>query len=410
MKQGVWLVWRGVRQVGWLALVWWLALGSAGAQPTSLPLLQKADLTYQGAFRLPEGTFGSSSFHYGGTALAYHPGNNSLFLVGHDWDQRVAEVAIPQIIHGTQLSQLATATVRQPFTDASEGKMFTVDSGNVKVGGLLVSSGKLYGSAYSYYDADTNQVLSHYRTATNLASQGDVQGMFQLGTLGAGMVSGYMALIPSEWQALLGGTALTGQCCLAIIGRTSSGPAAFVWEPNDLGSKNPVPAQPLVYYPLSTPLAAWGSTNPYYNGATEVKGVVFPPGTRSVLFFGRHGTGTFCYGTGSECNDPTDSAKGTHAYPYKYQVWAYDAAALLQVKHGQVQPWAVRPYTVWNFDLPLAGAIHIGGATYDPNGRRIFLSQQCADTNCLPVIHVFTVRQATGENPPLAPPTNLQAQ
>ena len=70
-------------------------------------------------------------------------------------------------------------------------------------------------------------------------------------------------------------------------------------------------------------------------------------------------------------------------------MWAYDAAALLQVKNGQLQPWSVKPYAVWSLNVPIAGASRIGGATYDPQTGRVFVSQECADTNCLPVIHVF---------------------
>jgi len=302
-------------------------------------------------------------------------------------------------------STLATASVLQPFIDVSEGKMFTVDPYTIKVGGLMVYGGKLYGTAYSYYDADGNQVLSHYRSALNLSVKGDVQGMYEVGSLGAGFVSGYMTAIPSAWQSAFGGPVLTGQCCLAIISRTSYGPAVSVFDPNDLGVTHPVPDIPLVYYPSNHPLADWSATSPYFNGSTEIKGMVFPQNTRSVLFFGRHGIGTFCYGPGtsdptlagkpapggidSYCYDPEDSSKGTHAYPYVSQVWGYDAAALLQVKNGQVQPWSVQPYAVWSLHVPIAGAFRIGGATYDPQTGRIFVSQECADTDCLPVIHVF---------------------
>ena len=51
----------------------------------------------------------------------------------------------------------------------------------------------------------------------------------------------------------------------------------------------------------------------------------------------KQGTGTFCYGEGATCNDPTDSSKGNHAYPYQYQVWAYDANDLAAVKAGSKQ-------------------------------------------------------------------------
>src|SRR5688572_16635952 len=48
-------------------------------------LIHDSDLAYLGAFRLPGGTLGDSSFDFGGTALAYNPVNDSLFMVGHDW-------------------------------------------------------------------------------------------------------------------------------------------------------------------------------------------------------------------------------------------------------------------------------------------------------------------------------------
>jgi len=57
----------------------------------------------------------------------------------------------------------------------------------------MVYGGKLYGTAYSYYDADANQVLSHYRSGLNLSVKGDVQGMYQVGSLEAGFVSGYIS-------------------------------------------------------------------------------------------------------------------------------------------------------------------------------------------------------------------------
>jgi hypothetical protein len=76
---------------------------------------------------------------------------------------------------------------------------------------------------------------------------------------------------------------------------------------------------------------------------------LFPRGTRSVLFFGTQGTGTFCYGEGTAdkslvgkptsdgstwCYDPDGSSKGTHAYPYVAEVWAYDVAELAAVHRG----------------------------------------------------------------------------
>jgi hypothetical protein len=92
------------------------------------------------------------------------------------------------------------------------------------------------------------------------------------------------------------------------------------------------------------------------------------------------------------CYDPEDSSKGTHGYPYAYYVWAYNAADLAAVNSGQFQPWEVKPYAVWKLTLPFAAwATHLNGAAYDPQNRRIFLSQAFAD-GAKPLIHVFTIQ------------------
>lgn len=374
-------------------------------------LLQSTDLVYQGAFRLPKGKVGGSSFDYGGTALAFNPVHNSLFIVGHDWQQDVAEIAIPAIT-ATNLvvGNLPTATVLQPFTDATEGLMHgvTPNSGdNVKVGGLLPYQGKLYLSAYVYYDGNGTQQLSHFVSGPDFSVTGDVKGPFQVGTSGAGFIDGYFGVVPPEWQAALGGPVLNGQCCLSVISRTSFGPAVFAIDPTQLGVATPLPAVPLVMYPQAHQgLGPWGADSTVFNGSTNVTGVVFPVGSRSILFFGKQGIGPWCYGDGTAnqalagttsepgviyCYDPTDSSKGGHGYPYAYYVWAYDAVDLAAVKSGTKQPWDIKPYATWSLTLPFPGGTRINGATYDPATGRIFVTQQFADGDN-PLVHVFTVK------------------
>jgi hypothetical protein len=179
--------------------------GSSFAQT----LLQPSDLLYQSAFRLPRGDFGSplwSGFNYGGTALAYNPDRNSLYIVGHDWYQLTAEISIPrEIINSADLDDLATATVLQNFTDAFEGKMDSIGPGTNKVGGQLVDNHRLYLSAYIYYDAAGGAPASHFVRPTDLSTGGQVEGAFRVGTLNPGFVAGYMTKGPSEWQAAFGG-------------------------------------------------------------------------------------------------------------------------------------------------------------------------------------------------------------
>lgn len=371
-------------------------------------LLQLANLVYQGAFHLPQGIHAGGSanagFEYGGTGLSYNPARNSLFLVGHPWDSFVGEISIPGVG--------GTASLLQMLTDGTEGKLQTVNPGSSTqklVGGTLVAGGTLILTGYDYYDVNNGgtQRVSHFTRAVDLSVKGQVVGPVQVGPLNAGYYDGYMTWVPAEWQAALGGPALTGQSDIPGPYRTSSGPAAFAFDPAKL---TPTGAIALLYYPLEhSTIGKWGDggNTPLYSGADTVRGIVFPAGTSSVLFFGKHGQ-TYCYGPGTAdqskagtpatdigdtadkwCYDPADSSKGNHGYPYQSMVWAYDAHDLAAVKAGTKAPWEIVPYAA--FALPNIGK-EIGGAAYDPATGRIYVSEMIVDANANPVVHVLHVQ------------------
>jgi hypothetical protein len=361
----------------------------------SQPLLHAQDLQYVGAFRVPSGNIGSSTFSYGGTALAYNAANNSLFLVGHTHQQQIAEISIPtQIVSSSNIGSLTRATLLQSFSDVRSRipNTSTLDSGTI-IGGLQVIDGQLIGTLYEFYDGNVSAVTSHFRLSSlNLTSS--VQGLFQVGNLGGGFVAGYMAPIPTEWQDLLGAPYLTGQAALNIISRTSSGPAAFGFDPDDLGAVT-APVTPYVYYPLDHQTLGWGTGG--FNGTTRIEGVLFAPGSRSILFFGSEGTGTIGYGEASDFNDPYRGGKGYHSQngQYEYKVWAYDALDFLAAKNGEVQPWNVVPYQEWSFSFPTGvGNYEVGGVAFDPVAGRLYVSQLSADNpgfDRYPLIHVYDV-------------------
>jgi hypothetical protein len=395
-----------------------LALVSLGLHAqSSAPRVQAASIVRLGTFRVPSdihaGGQANAGFEYGGTALGFNPARNSLFVTGHTWDQLTGEIGIPSLG--------GTATLLQTLADSVEGKLGQINPGDPNskiIGGNLVWGTKLIVSGYSYYDGNGTQVVSHFSRSITLSTKGQVSGPVRVGPLGAGFYSGYMGTVPAEWQSAFGGPALTGNADLGVISRTSFGPAVFAFNPDTMTSTG---AQPLVYYPEAHPtLGPWSGANQYYGGADTVKGVVFPAGTSTVLFFGRHG-GTFCYGVGTSnqslagtrspngvdpyCYDPDDNGKGVHGYPYSPYVWAYDANELASVHAGQRNPWDVRPYAVWA--LPGMGA-QIGGAAYDPATKRIYVSQMFGDGDN-PLVHVFnvTVGTATTNTPP-HPPSNVR--
>ena len=350
-------------------------------------LLQASDLTYLGAFRLPEGTFGASSFDFGGGALAVNPATNSMYMTGHAWHKGIAEVNIPPLKSGP-INELNTATVRQPFVEIMHRLPNLVSMPSH--GGLLVVDGDLIGSIYNYYDADEPDKISHFRMTGHDLANGNMTGLFQVGGKGAGFVAGWMCQVPPKWQDKLGARYLTGQGTIPIISRTSWGPSLFGFDPAHLGA-TPAPAIPLLYYTGDNPLAPLaGPASELWNGSTSIKGCVFPDGTDSVLFIGDHGTGDCWYGDPPEEGfDPARGDKGFHAFPYRYQVWAYDANDLGAAKAGTKQPWEVRPYAVWKLNLPYVDdETKIQGACL--TGDTIYVSQRTAGG--MPVIHGFQVK------------------
>ena len=290
----------------------------------------------------------------------------------------------------------------------------------------MVYNNRLYGNASVYYDAQNEQRLSHFSHSLQL-NELSFSGWTRVWDAGkSGYVSGFMSPVPSEWQPLLGGPAVTGQCCIPIVTRTSMGPAAFAFNPSQIGEASTA-ATPLLYYTKEHPtLGEWAASNPTYGSSTEMGGMQIIPGTRTALYFGRNGVGPNCYGNGTSnpslaftpdpeggvfCYDPTNSSKGTHGYPYRYQMWAYDLNELAAVKAGTKQPWDVTPYGVWELNLPTPEpSANLGGVTYDAERQIIYLSQMSADRDGYEyraVIHALqlTVEHIAVDPPPAVPPS-----
>lgn len=367
------------------------------------------DLAYAGAFRLPAAEVNGDSFSLGGAAAAYHAERDTLFISTRSG--RVAEVSIPEPSQTRHLADLPVAAFRQPFADPAGGRITEVAADGAALAGLLVYDRRLIGTGLIYYDANNTQTLSHFSRPLALAD-GDVRGMVRVGASGqSGFVAGYMALVPAEWQSRLGGPAITGQCCVPIATRTSWGPSAFVFDPAEVAAGRHTDAEPLLYYTSDHPtLGPWEGSNPAYGGTMQLGGVALVAGTRTALFVGRNGTGPFCYGNGTGdrvlhntrgpdgeryCYDPASSDKGQHAYPYRYQFWAYDLAELAEVRAGRRRPWDVTPYGVWPFDLPFPEpGVRIGGVAYDAGRQRLFVVQPHADRDGFayrPLVHVFRI-------------------
>lgn len=423
-------------------------------------LLQPSDFTYLGAFRVPKSDLGgpqNQGLSYGGSVIAYNPINNSLYIVGHDHNQQVAEIGIPHIVNSSDINKLESATVLQKLVDITEGNRLNlkadgspIKANGTKLGGLIIYGNKLLGSIYAYYDGGHQAVKSHYISSLDLSKSGDFTGIFEVGNKPspvpqAGFVGGYMTLIPAEWQTALGGKVLTGQSSISILGRTSSGPAAFAFDPDMLGP-TPAPATALLYYPIKhQTIGTYYTSQTLYNKGSRHSGVVFPSGTRSVIFTGVQGLGKACYGPGTKiqseqgnrynlppprntcggvpmtntsdpcCYDPVKLDKGSHAYPYVDYVWAYDALDLARVKRGGIiaddpspnlvdgisptsretyKPWHIKPYAHWKIEFPTKQkgySISSGASAYDESTKTLYWVQVQTDNFAYPIVHAFRI-------------------
>ncbi len=381
------------------------------ADPQQEPLLQQSDLVYVGAFALPTDTMGTSRFGYGGLAITPYTdpsGRHTLFMCGHAQNPgQVAQVEIPDSFSTSRdYDSLPQATFLQGFADISDGDMLqkaqitTPDGGSIY--GLLAYHGKLIAAVAEYYGC--TQQTSHGISSLDLSLTRDFKGYFAIQADAIPRaLGGPMTPVPTEWQTLLGGPVLTGNWALPIVSCTSAGPAATSFDPDQLDT-TPTPGSTLLYYPLAHPLCAdtnclgaEATTSDLYNLTSSYGGMAFPAGFRSVLFFGVQGTGTYCYGTATDCNDPIFvDAKGPHAYPYRYQVWAYDADDLLAVKAGTKKSYEPRPYATWVMPeldyLRGAGAASIRGAGYDPETRRWYVT---IDYGEQPRVDVYEIKTTT---------------
>lgn len=133
----------------------------------------------------------------------------------------------------------------------------------------------------------------------------------------------------------------------------------------------------------------------------DIKGIVAPNGTDSVLLFGRMGNGWYQKNAVSTISKSgkryfnstsTVDIVGDKAWPYHSKIWCYNSRDLEQVKLGNQTPGMVKPYATYNFEFPFADG-PITGITYDSILRRIYIAVTSSYTQNT-VLHVYRVNNA----------------
>lgn len=374
--------------------------------PVDPGLVQLADFEYAGAFRVPADMFGISELNYSEGPIEYNAARNTIYLVGHTYQQAIAEFLVPGLLTTTVLTDLNMAAApRQVFASVLDrtggGNPQALD----RIASLKLvdspSGPELLVNAYEYYDApaDNSHTTLVVRDPDDLAGS-RVDGYFSLG--GGAHASGWISPIPAAYQTALGGTWITGSSSgMPIIGRLSVGPSAFVFDPllivGTTTAPGPVPTSALLDYDLAAPLHDdlsndMGDNDLWTHLSRAVYGFIVP-GTRSYVTLGHsggHGPAGVCYkcvpmGETAECGgycsrDPND---------YSLYYWLFDVDDLVAVHAGTMMPSAVRPYAHGAFPAAFP-TNELGGGAYDVASGLLYLTLQRADD-----------QQGTYANPPV---------
>ena len=359
---------------------------TGGVDPATLPsrLVSISDFYYAGAFALPAETFGASSANWAEGVIEVD--GNSLFFVGHDHDDAIAEFKIPPLVNSRSIADLRTAGApAQSFTKVID----RVSGGNREaldqIVGLEIVNGRLVGNAIEYYDAPANNQTTTF-VVQNAASIGNspVAGFYAL--KGKARAAGWLSSVPAEWQQALGCTHVSGHSSGGpIISRHSVGPSAFCvnLEPVAQGvSKRKVSSVEMLGFSLDRPLERdlfnKVGDNELWTHMSQARFGFIIPGTSTYATFGssgghRSGVGYKLSRGGEECpgycpNDPSDH--------FNYY-WLWDMRDLLRARSGRYPSSAILPYESGEFNVPFqtGGELkNIGGASYDAQRGLLYLS------------------------------------
>ncbi len=381
-----------------------LVTSTPGTPPPSEELIQPADLTYLGAFRLPADAPDEIGWKWSNwsSALTCHPAGDpgggsdgfpgSLFGVGHDWNQYVSEINIPAPVNSASknLAELSTAVTLQPFADIRGGLFDGMEMPRVGLAYLppqgSQATGKLYFAWAPHLDEGAAQP-SHGWSELSI-DHPQTAGGWRIGEYGNYVTGDYLLNIPQNWAAAyVSGMSLgTGRC--RDGGQSGQGPALFAIAPwqsgNPPAAGSTLTAIPLLLY--QDVLVENGITLNGYHHSDEWTGAVWlTAGEKAALIFvGNKGTGDCWYGNPEgpclECDE-----RGWWSTGFEGQIIFYDPADLAAVAQGTLETWEPQPYAVLNIDTSLYHITstqqkhHVAAAAFDRANGLLYIVEPLAD-------------------------------
>jgi hypothetical protein len=271
-------------------------------------------------------------------------------------------------------------------------------------GGIAYETGgspawRLCFSFTSHYDNASDlrrQRPSMYTCAINdLGNTAEVRGPYSLndGTnLPAAFVDGWKTRIPVAFRPYFGGhTHFTGNGTMSIVSRQSWGVCAYAFTPTDLdddatygdgatakmtATTPAITCAPVFYYTQAYPMHRYypavgvstvGFSSLIFNGTMRCTGMVWPEGSRSVLFIMSLARQMIDYGGGGFNGADFDSC-----------VLAFDAVDLIRSYAGTIPKYGPMPYGIWPLDRHVNNAAatesntRTWGVGFDPATGRMW--------------------------------------
>lgn len=412
------------------------------AGSSSATLIQPSDLTYRGAFRLPEYPADPGhGWEWGGNALAYYPDGDSsgaadgypgsLYGAGNNLLMHVGELGIPApvVSAGHTLAALNTAAQLRSFRDIRAGIAALEQLFNNQM--LLYcgleylpaqgaqSGGRIYACfGDHFHDPGTPQdVPCHMWTDLELR---DNQGSWWIEGQDLLSVTDYLFEIPSSWaDAYASGRRLaTGR--FREGGWSGMGPALIAIAPWQSG--NPpaagavLPSTTLLLYSSSRTEGSY-TINNYHHSDQWSDGAWLTAGNKAAaVFIGTKGQGTCWYGFAdgtvydgtSEYVPPApNDDRGWWSSSFQAQMLFYNPDDLAAVAAGTMPSYQPQPYAtldldpyLWRIDkinhpdfIVSRNKQRLGDCAFDRARGLLYIVEYRGDAeNDRPLVHVFHVQ------------------
>lgn len=417
--------------------------GSSAQTPPGL--IAPEAVTYLGAFRLPAVSGpGYSTWGYSNGPIAYYPHGDasgpddgfpgSLFMAGHVYESRVAELDIPVPVISQSVSALPRAGLLQQMSSVTSG----LAGANGFIMGMtwMPSQGRFFftiGSDYNDPTADCNVsdmtpgLASFAPTLLDPRSQGTWFLSRDGQRLHPYQSTRWIMEVPQAWADanLAGRSLVTGR----YRGWCPEGPSLYASGPWSVDSPpasgSDIPAttlfHPGAYLDTAKYMEGHGYANAYRGAvwltagtrhAAVVSGVIDFDPSRAYYGYENWTSPNQCEPSGT-CS----GGRGWRAAKPHPAMLLFDPAVLREVATVTRSSWDVDPYAridLANYMLRnYPPTFLVTGATgeaiiptYDRARGILYVSESFADGDS-PVVHAFRVAGVSPDSPP-APPTNLR--